>query len=280
MELNKDTAILERLDAIETLLPSLETFLLELQSGDFGVVTKTNAFDLVTEGDVACESKLTEFITKQFPEDGIIGEESGGVTPSAEDAFCWILDPIDGTTNFANRIHMWGISVGLTYGGVPVGGIVSAPALGLRYRAAEGKGATCNGKAIAVNTKEPLGQAVVVTGFPYDRARRAEPLSKALANILRSAGGVRRLGAASLDFCFVADARFAGYYEILLKPWDAAAGVVIAQEAGAKLTNMEGGPLNIFENKGTVVTNGLIHEELLVQISPMLDALAVGDPPE
>jgi myo-inositol-1(or 4)-monophosphatase len=276
MKSEQEEAINKRLDVIESMLPEVERFLLELQSGDFGIKVKSNTFDLVTEGDVACEAQLTKLITENFPEDDIMGEESGGNRPESTDAFCWILDPIDGTTNYANRIPMWAISIGLTFAGEPVGGVVSAPALNLRYRAALGCGATCNGDIIGVNTKAPLGNGVVVTGFPYDRARRAEPLSQALANILREAGGVRRMGAASLDFCFVADGRFVGYYEILLKPWDAAGGWVIAHEAGAKLTNMDGSELNIFESKGTVVTNGLVHEELLAQIGPMKDALAMG----
>lgn len=276
MKSKQSEAINQRLDAIESMLPDVERFLLELQSGDFRIEMKSNTFDLVTEGDIGCEAKLTKFITEHFPEDDIMGEESGGNRPQATDAFCWILDPIDGTTNYANRIPMWAISIGLTFNRKPVGGVVSAPALNLRYRAALNCGATCNGAAIRVNAKAPLGKGVVVTGFPYDRARRAEPLSQALANILREAGGVRRMGAASLDFCFVADGRFVGYYEILLKPWDAAGGWVIAHEAGAKLTDMEGSKLNIFENKGTVVTNGLVHTELLAQIGPMKNALAMG----
>ena len=264
------------MDAIEGMLPELENFLIDLQSRDFEIETKSNAFDLVTEGDVASQARLTEFIEAKFPADQIIGEEESDKNAAPGKGFCWVLDPIDGTTNFANRIPMWAISIGLLYDGKPVGGIVSGPALGLRYRGEVNGGASCNGKPIRVNGKSPLRAGVVVTGFPYDRARRAEPLSRALANMLREAGGVRRLGAAALDFCFVADGRFAGYYEMSLKPWDAAAGFIIAQEAGATLSNMSGAALDIFEDEGTVVTNGRIHEELLAQIGPMLEALALG----
>jgi myo-inositol-1(or 4)-monophosphatase len=276
MDLAQQEAVKQRLDAIEGMLPALEKFLMELQSGDFGIETKSNAFDLVTEGDVASQARLTEFIEGQFPTDQIIGEEGEGKDSAPREGFCWVLDPIDGTTNFANRIPIWAISIGLLYDGEPVGGIVSGPALGLRYRGEINGGASCNGKPIQVNGKSPLRAGVVVTGFPYDRARRAEPLSRALANMLREAGGVRRLGAAALDFCFVADGRFAGYYEMSLKPWDAAAGCVIAREAGATLSNMSGASLDVFEDKGTVVTNGKIHEELLAQIGPMREALALG----
>ncbi len=249
---------------------------MDLQAGDFGIETKTNAFDLVTEGDVASQARLVEFIEGQFPDDQIIGEEGGEQDMVPQQGFCWVLDPIDGTTNFANRIPMWAISIGVLYDGEPVGGIVSGPALGLRYRGELNGGALCNGRPIRVNEKAPLRSGLVVTGFPYDRARRAEPISRALANMLREAGGVRRLGAASLDFCFVADGRISGYYEMSLKPWDAAAGVVIAREAGATLSNMSGGALDIFKDEGTIVTNGKIHDELRVQAAPMLEALALG----
>ena len=269
-------ALKERLNATESILPDLEQFLLTLQAGDFGIETKSNAFDLVTEGDLASQERLTRFITEHFPQDQIIGEEEAASATTPQEGFCWVLDPIDGTTNFANRIPVWAISIGLLYEGQPVGGIVSGPELGLRYRGELNLGASCNGKAIRVNEKSTLKSGVVVTGFPYDRARLAEPLSKALANMLRKAGGVRRLGAAALDFCFVADGRFAGYYEMSLKPWDAAAGMVIAQEAGATLSNMSGGPLDLFKDEGTVVSNGKIHNELLAQVGPMLDALALG----
>lgn len=265
-----------RLDAVEGMLPELEQFLMDLQAGDFGIETKTNAFDLVTEGDVASQARLVEFIEGQFPGDQIIGEEGGEQEMVPRKGFCWVLDPIDGTTNFANRIPMWAISIGILHDGEPVGGIVSGPALGLRYRGELNGGARCNGRPIRVNEKAPLRSGLIVTGFPYDRARRAEPISRALANMLREAGGVRRLGAASLDFCFVADGRFAGYYEMSLKPWDAAAGVVIAREAGATLSNMSGGALDIFKDEGTIVTNGKIHDELLAQAAPMLEALALG----
>lgn len=276
MEVAQQAAAKQRLDAMEGMLPELEQFLMDLQAGDFGIETKSNAFDLVTEGDVASQARLTAFIERAFPDDQIIGEEGGEKDSIPREGFCWVLDPIDGTTNFANRIPLWAVSIGLLYDCKPVGGIVSGPALGLRYRGEQNGGARCNGKAIRVNGKAPLRAGVVVTGFPYDRARRAEPLSRALANMLREAGGVRRLGAAALDFCFVADGRFAGYYEMSLKPWDAAAGFVIAREAGATLSNMSGEPLDVFEDKGTVVTNGKIHEELLEQIGPMREALALG----
>ncbi|MGC6425036.1 MAG: inositol monophosphatase family protein [Lentimonas sp.] len=269
-------AVQLRLDSIEGMLPELEQRLLDLQQGDLGVLKKSNAFDLVTKADVESEAQLVGHIREHFSEDRIVAEE-GGADADHQDAgqFVWVLDPIDGTTNFANGLPFWGISIALMLAGELVGAIVSAPGLGLRYRATRGEGAKRNGVAISVNNNASMGDGIIATGFPYDRANRAEPICRAMENILRTAGGVRRLGAASLDFCFLADGRYTGYYEMGLKPWDYAAGVLVAEETGAKVTDFENQPLDIFKSKGAVVSNGKVHDELLKQVQPMLDAIAV-----
>jgi len=259
------------------MLPDLESQLLAMQKGDLGIVSKSNTFDLVTKADTLSESRLVAFIQEQFPDDMILAEEGSAQVNAEEagDAFLWILDPIDGTTNFANRLPVWGISIGLMLRSEVVAGIVSAPGLELRFRAAKGAGATCNGEPISVNDKPDIGDGIIATGFPYDRAKRAEPISRTMENILKCAGGIRRLGAASLDFCFLADGRFAGYYEMSLKPWDYAAGSLIAAEAGAVLTDFEGAPLDIFQSAGVVATNGRFHPRLLSEVAPMIEAAAL-----
>lgn len=269
------SALEERLNHIESLLPKLESELLAFQENGYHTQTKSNAFDLVTEADLHSEQVLIGAIQEPFPEDAILSEESqesgqGQIT----DGITWIIDPIDGTVNYANGLHHWGISVGICYKQKPVAGIVSAPALKLRYKAISGNGATKNGRPINVSDKKALKQGVVCTGFPYDRAHRAEPLSRALANMLRVAGGVRRLGAASLDFCQLADSTLLGYYEMQLKPWDMAAGLIIAEEAGAKITDFNGKPVNFMTSHGVVVANPSVHQELLALTEPMLDAIA------
>ena len=274
---NLTAAVRNRLDVMESALPDLAQFLTKLQQGDLGVVTKSNDFDLVTKADVASEERLVGLIREHFPDDLIVAEEGAneGVIHDPDSAYCWVLDPIDGTTNFANRLPIWAISIGLLFGDQQVGAIVCAPGLGLRYRSVLGGGATCNGQPISVNAKERMQDGIIVTGFPYDRAKRAEPLCQALGNMLRSAGGVRRLGAASLDFCFVADGRFTGYYEMGLKPWDYAAGSLIATEAGAVVSDLSGGRLDIFGSQGVIASNGKIHAELVREAVPMLDAIAL-----
>ena len=270
-------AVNARLDAIATILPDLEQQLLALQAGELQIDSKLNSFDLVTQADVASEERLVGFIREQFPEDGIVAEEG---SQSADEAdrdrgFRWVLDPIDGTINYANRLPIWAISIGLLHGAEQVGAIVCGPGLGLRYRAVAGQGATCNGEPISVNAKATLGEGVVVTGFPYDRAKRAEPLCDALGNMLRTAGGVRRFGAAALDFCFVADGRFTGYYALGLKPWDFAGGSLIAREAGGVVTDMSGESLDIFTSEGVIAANPQVHAELLKEAAPMLGAIAI-----
>ncbi len=264
----------ERLDQIDSLLPALGQELLDLQSGDLGVVTKSNSFDLVTKADTVSETRLIEFIKAHFGDDAILAEEGSSASSAAEagERFLWILDPIDGTTNYANGLPVWAISIGLMRHAEVVGGVVAAPGMGLCYRAIRGQGATRNGRPIAVNRKAGMGEGIIATGFPYDRARRAEPICRALENMLRQAGGIRRLGAAALDFCLLADGRYTGYYEIGLKPWDFAAGSLIAREAGATVTDLRGEPLDIFNSSGTVSTNGLIHEALLQAAQPMVEA--------
>jgi len=204
------TEVCERLDSIESLLPELEAMLLEMQQGDLGIDTKTTEVDLVTKADFASEQKLIAHIRQHFPEDGIVSEEGSQSEDEASRAvsFRWVLDPIDGTVNYANRVPSWAISIGLLHDGEVVGGIVAAPALRERFRAIKGEGATLNGRPIQVNAKPKLRDGLVVTGFPYDRAQRAVPLCAALENMLRESGGVRRLGAAALDFCYVADGSF------------------------------------------------------------------------
>ncbi|MEM8867442.1 MAG: inositol monophosphatase family protein [Verrucomicrobiota bacterium] len=266
----------ERLDAIEQMLSALEARLLEMQQGDLGIETKTNDLDLVTMADHASEACLVGFLREHFPEDAILSEEGTASEGLREaESFLWILDPIDGTVNYANRLPGWGISIGLLCAGKIVGGIVSAPAHRERFRAVIGQGAQLNGGPIRVSSKTKLRKGLVVTGFPYDRDRRAKPLCQAMENMLRASGGVRRLGAAALDFCAIADGRFVGYYEMGLKPWDYAAGCLIATEAGATITDFEGKPINIFRSQGVLVSNGHVHADLQKAAAPMIEAAAM-----
>jgi len=270
--------IQSRLDAIESLLDELGGELLDLQSQPLDIATKSTEVDLVTKADLHSEARLDGFIRNTFPDDLILSEEAdeADAPDPREDDFLWVIDPIDGTTNYANRLPLWSISIGLHRGGQTVGGIVAAPGLDLRYRAILGEGATCNGEFVHVNEKARLSEGLVVTGFPYDRAKRARHLAAAIEDLLSESVGVRRLGSAALDFCFVADGRMTGYYEMGLKPWDACAGALIATEAGARITDFTGGDHDIFASKGVVASNRRVHDELITIVSsPMSEAVAI-----
>jgi len=269
-----------RFDALEGILGALEGELLELQQRPLGIDTKSSEVDFVTEADLLSEKRLLAFIRERFPDDSILSEECGEQAADAPDAASvqWILDPIDGTTNYANRLPIWGISAGLRSGETMVGGFVSAPGMGLRYRAVRGAGATCNGAPIRVNAKTSLAEGIVATGFPYDRAKRAGPLARAVEAILPEVGGLRRLGAATLDFCFLAEGRLTGYYEMGLKPWDYAAGSLIAEEAGARLSDFSGAPLDIFRSSGVVASNETLQAELLRIIGPAMHEASTVSP--
>ncbi|MEM1223225.1 MAG: inositol monophosphatase family protein [Verrucomicrobiota bacterium] len=268
--------ICSRLDAIEAMLPALERDLLAMQQGDLGVQKKSNHLDLVTRADHESEQRLVRFIQENFPEDGILSEEGASHQPSKDTgSFLWVIDPVDGTVNYANRLPGWGISIGLLYADEIVGAIVSAPAYRERFRSIKGSGSSLNGNPIQVSEETQFREGLVVTGFPYDRDRRAAPLCRAMENMLKLSGGVRRLGAAALDFCAVADGRFVGYYEMALKPWDYAAGLLIAKEAGATITDFEGNPINIFTSKGVLVSNGHVHKILQEAAAPMNEAVAI-----
>lgn len=280
MELLDDSireAVHARLNGITLLLPELGAMLIEWQQGDLEIDRKSNEVDLVTKADYASEQRMLAWIREAFPKDGIVTEEgSSSASESARaQGFRWILDPIDGTVNYANRMPGWVISIGLLYAGQRVGAIVEAPCLRERFRAVLGEGATLNGTPISVNHKTKLSQGVIGTGFPYDRMHRAEPISRAIANMLRVSGGVRRLGAAALDMCYVGAGRFVGYYEMSLKPWDAAAGSLIVEEAGGTMTDMAGGPMDLFESKGMIASNGRVHSDLVTAAAPMLEAIAM-----
>ncbi len=268
--------VTRRLDAVEAFLPDLEAHLIDLQKGDLDVGTKSTDVDLVTKADYESEAALTAFIQSNFPGDTLLAEEGSTLDASPASAgFQWVVDPIDGTVNYAHGLPGWSISIALTWENRSVGGLVSAPVLGHRYRAVQGGGAFKNRELIRVNEFRSLRQGLVVTGFPYDRAKRAEPLARALQNMLHVAGGIRRLGSAALDYCYVAEGVMTGYYEMALNPWDSAAGSLIVQEAGGMVTDLAGGPFDPFTSPGTIASNGHVHAELVEAATPMLEAIAI-----
>lgn len=235
------------------------------------VWSKDQPTDLVTVWDERAETLIVEELARLAPGVPVLGEERGArgaAGPDSEER--WVVDPIDGTVNFAHAFPLFGVSIGYEQRGEPVAGVVAAPALGWTFAAARGAGATRNGEPIAVSATTRLDQALLVTGFPYDLRVSARNNLDALAHMHRAAGAVRRLGAASLDLCFVAAGWLDGYWEFKLKPWDLSAGACIVREAGGRVSGLGGGPFSS-QSGEVVASNGAIHDALvseLARVSP------------
>lgn len=225
--------------------------------------------DLVTDYDIKTEKYLLDTLGKEFPDYTLVGEESHHGSYFYDKAI--YIDPIDGTTNFVHGIPHLAISIGVWEGGAPLMGIVYNPILEEIFWAVTGEGAYRNGIKLAVSPQTQLQQSLIGTGFPYAKVNRGieyEWVIQTLSNLLPNIRDIRRLGAAALDLCYLAEGKIDGFYEIDLKPWDVAAGILILLEAGGTVTNTSGGVFD-FEEKGLVASNGKIHAPLLEYIAPI-----------
>lgn len=219
--------------------------------------------DLVTKYDVAVENYLKEAFSKEFKDFNVIAEESDNTNLEFSNSI--IVDPIDGTTNFVNKVPHTCISVGVYKDKKPYIGIVYNPILDELYTATVGEGAFLNGEKINVSDEKDFQKSLLATGFPYSNATNQDDLNdviKKIAYILPRCQDIRRLGSAAIDLCFVARGTFEAYYEMNLKAWDVSAGIIILQEAGGKVTTLDGSPYTLFEDKYILASNGLIHKEL------------------
>ena len=221
--------------------------------------------DLVTEADKRSEAIIVEAITRRYPDHRILAEEGTGTGGTGE--YRWIIDPLDGTTNFAHKYPLWCVSIAVEHAGAIVAGVVFAPYIRELFVAARGDGATLNGRPIHVSPTLELPKALLCTGFPYRLDASANNLSHWSNFVLRSQG-TRRDGAAALDLCYVAAGRYDGFWEFGLSPWDVAAGSLIVQEAGGTMSTPGNTPYTP-ETRDVVASNGHLH-------SAMLDVLAIG----
>lgn len=232
-------------------------------------VDKKGVNDLVTEADLAAEAAIVRTLRAAFPDHGILAEESG--RHEGRNGAVWIVDPLDGTTNFAHGLPFCAVSIALADAGRPVHGVVLNPFGGELFSAVAGRGATLNGRPIRVSTTARLPDALLATGFPYDppEAMHARVMGR-LAAAVAAARGVRRFGAAALDLCYVACGRLDGFWEEGLKPWDTAAGVLLVREAGGYVTDLDGGEFTL-EGPTVLATNGALHRrtaETLTAVGP------------
>jgi myo-inositol-1(or 4)-monophosphatase len=231
--------------------------------------SKSNAFDLVTEWDLRSEEAIRGVLGETgFP---ILGEEGGasaGTTAAGPGDLRWVVDPIDGTVNFTHGLPIWSIAIALErIGGQPLVGFVVAPMLGWSFEAVRGEGAVDErGNPLRVSTRSTLDKAMLGTGFPYDAATNSNNNFAQWEHFQRKTNACRRLGCASIDLCLVARGWFDGYWERRLSPWDLAAGALIVEEAGGKVTNTHGGPFDAHSGEA-VATNGAIHGELITELA-------------
>jgi myo-inositol-1(or 4)-monophosphatase len=230
---------------------------------DVGVRRK-GAIDLVTDADHTAEALAIDVIRARRPADAILAEERGAAGEGAR--VRWLIDPLDGTTNFAHSFPFFAVSVGVEVEGVLAAGAVHVPMLGELFAAARGSGATLNGRPIAVSRVDRLTDAFLATGFPYDI--RVNPVNNLdhFARFATRALALRRPGAAAIDLAYVACGRFDGFWELRLAPWDVAAGAVLVLEAGGKLTNIDGTPYHL-GSMGVCASNGFIHDEMLLTLA-------------
>lgn len=223
-------------------------------------VTKKGAIDLVTAADIESEQVIVETIRERFPDHTILAEESGAL--EGDPQYRWIIDPLDGTTNFAHNLGIFAVSIAFAHKDDLLMGMVFNPIDGEFFTGFKGGGAYLNNQPISVTPRKSVNDSLLCTGFPYDLDCRPASLMTRFANCLAVAQGIRRLGSAALDLCYVACGRFEGFWEENLNPWDTAAGVVIVQEAGGKVTDFSDRPFHI-DKKQILSTNGKIHSEMI-----------------
>lgn len=221
---------------------------------------KTNETNLVTQIDKASEKVIIDYIKKKFPGHGILAEESGSVKDGNE--YFWVVDPLDGTTNFAHGLPIFSVSIGLQKNGETIAGVVYDVMQNIIYSAELGSGAYANSKRIKVNENDKLNHGVLVTGFPYNISENPYNALEKFIALTKVARGVRRLGSAAIDFCYVAKGVFDGFWEVYLNPWDVCAGILIVEEAGGKVTDFEGNNTDIFSKK-FLASNKKIHPKLI-----------------
>ena len=232
--------------------------------GTFEVKSKDTLNNLVTEVDQKSEEAIIQVIQDIYPDHFILSEEVGELSTAS--AYKWIIDPIDGTVNFAHGIPICCISIGLEFEGRMLMGGVYNPFMRELYFAEKGQGAFLNNKALRVSQNNQLEIACLVTGFPYRWAKIETDPIPVFERFVRLGLPVRRLGSAALDLCWVAAGRFDGFWEYNLNPWDIAAGYLIVEEAGGRISNFKGEPYSVYD-KETLATNGFIHEQMLDVIS-------------
>jgi len=229
-------------------------------------IRKKGTIDLVTEVDVAVEKMVRALIAERYPDHDVLGEELGGPGEGEGSRYCWICDPLDGTTNFAHGLPLFCSTIALEVDGELRVGAVYDPTRDELFTAIRGGGAFLNGARIRVSTAATLIDSLLVTGFPYSVQEKLDEMIGLFGRFLSKARAVRRLGSAALDMCYVAAGRLDGFWEEGLNAWDIAGGVLIVQEAGGRITSLDGGPF-VLRSGRIIASNGLLHDQMRAVIA-------------
>ena len=227
---------------------------------NFQTQFKTNEKNLVTEIDKKSEKAIMDFISKKFPLHGILAEESGEHKKESE--YLWVIDPLDGTTNFAHGLPIFSVSIGVMKKNEIIAGVVYDVMQNIFYTSEKGSGAFANDKKINVSNNDKIGLGVLVTGFPYNVADNPDKAFERFESLTKKARAVRRLGSAAIDFCYVARGVFDGFWEVSLHSWDLCAGKLLVEEAGGIVTDFNGKEIDIFTPQ-ILASNKKIHQQMI-----------------
>lgn len=230
-------------------------------------IVQKGEVDLVTEMDLAAEKLINDELYNSFPEIGFFGEEKGGC--SCYDKSVWVVDPLDGTTNYANGLEHFCVSIAYCEDGIPLVGALYRPMSQDLYTCIKNQGSFLNGEKIKVTDTTDLNQSLAVTGFPYNRRACVDELLERLGIMLNHVQGVRRFGSAALDLCYIAQGLLSIFWETNLKPWDVAAGTLLVEEAGGKVTKFDGSQMSLDAGQ-LLATNRHLHEAVVKLLSPTL----------
>ncbi len=227
---------------------------------NFGVEYKTNSANLVTDIDKKSEQTIINFIKKEFPSHTVIAEETGRHQNISD--YTWVVDPLDGTTNFTHGLPIFSVSIGVLKGDEIICGVVYDVMNDVVYSAEKGSGSFKNSDKLSVSRNSNLEESVLVTGFPYDISKNPHKAIEKFVSFLKAARAIRRLGSAAIDMCYVASGVFDGFWEVYLNSWDMAAGKLIIEEAGGLVTDFSGKKIDIFSNQ-ILASNGRVHNSML-----------------
>ena len=252
-------ASLERRVAVEAARAAGHLLLAEMD-GPRRIASKGSPIDLVTEMDARAEALIVDRLRGAFPDDAVLTEEAG--LHPGRSGRRWIVDPLDGTTNYAHGLPVFAVAIALEVDGRLTLGVAFDPTRGELFVASRGGGATLNDRPLAVSTTADLDRSLLTTGFPYDIRETADTNLREYGVFSLRARAVRRMGSAVIDLAWVAAGRFDGYWELRLGPWDAAAGALLVEEAGGRVTGLDAGPLDLAA-PSIVATNGRIHDAVL-----------------